>query len=68
MCQNNYEKWCQEWQTRFLTMDQKELLHKLPELKEIWNSQRDRRDYLSKRPKTTDTFLQTKYLYTPLVL
>lgn len=34
MCQNNYEKWCQEWQERFLTLDQKELLKKIPELKE----------------------------------
>ncbi|MBR5508577.1 MAG: DUF3786 domain-containing protein [Lachnospiraceae bacterium] len=29
---NNYEKWCQEWQERFLTLDQNILLRKLPEL------------------------------------
>lgn len=29
---NNYEKWCQEWQERFLTLDQDVLLKKLPEL------------------------------------
>lgn len=27
---NNYEKWCQEWQERFLTLDQEALLQKLP--------------------------------------
>ncbi len=30
---NNYEKWCQEWQERFLTLDLNILLKKLPELK-----------------------------------
>ncbi len=27
---NNYEKWCEEWRRRFLTMDQEKLLQKLP--------------------------------------
>ena len=31
---DNYEKWCEEWRLRFLDMDQRELLKRLPELKE----------------------------------
>jgi len=29
---NNYEMWCQEWQRRFLTLDQNALLRRLPGL------------------------------------
>lgn len=31
---SNYEKWCEEWGARFLTLDQQQLLRTLPELKE----------------------------------
>lgn len=31
---NNYEKWCQEWQERFLSLDQDKLLKKIPGLRE----------------------------------
>ena len=27
---DNYEKWCEEWRLRFLDMDQRELLKRLP--------------------------------------
>ena len=29
---DNYEKWCTEWQQRFLTLDQDRLLHQIPGL------------------------------------
>ncbi len=31
---NNYEKWCEQWRRKFLSMDQEELKKRLPELKE----------------------------------
>lgn len=31
---NNYEKWCEQWRNKFLSMDQTELRKRLPELKE----------------------------------
>ncbi len=34
---NNYEKWCSEWGKRFLTMDQEQLLHRIPGLEEEEN-------------------------------
>lgn len=30
---SNYDKWCREWEERFLAMDQEQLMHTLPELK-----------------------------------
>ncbi len=34
---SNYEKWCEEWSRRFLTLDQAQLQKTLPELKEEGN-------------------------------
>lgn len=31
---NNYEKWCEQWRCKFLTMDQETLKKRLPELRE----------------------------------
>ncbi|MDE6961028.1 MAG: DUF3786 domain-containing protein [Lachnospiraceae bacterium] len=31
---NNYETWCKEWQERFLTLNQEQLLKKIPGLRE----------------------------------
>ena len=31
---NNYEKWCERWREKFLSLDQEELKRRLPELKE----------------------------------